>query len=661
MTPAADAGSSFETATDLSSSFRPGTTLEVIGSGSSISDGQKFSITDSAGQSKTFEFNDPSVGAGGVSVAANRAIVYESGDNGTPSTQMALAAAIQTSLASSVAAGELAVSATLNETLARVYLSGERSVTLGDGLRGVRMGAESLLISSAIEPQVYELDLPGASDEPGHRAISEQIESHLLQPADSENGIATVFYNFRSDYGSDPGGNKLSNLITAEQKTRAREAFELWGRAIGVQFVETASQGIVVATGDMRALNPAVATGRGDGILGLSGLNPVTGQPTVILDNAENWYGSFGQSDDPLRPYSWFEIAMREIGRSLGLGDTSDLPPGTIMGSDATLAYGNTDVPEPVYPGDQDTVHGRYLYRNEGKDIDLYRFELPETGVLSAEILAERLTDASLLDAVIALYREENGQQELIARNDDYFSDDSFVEMTLQAGVYYIGISAAGNTDYNPAVEDTGFGGVSEGQYDLRLTFHPGADNSLVDVDNALNTNADSVSRATALDGDGDGVPGGVFNFWFRVDATPIIVDKTAVSGGTGNLTSPFNTIAAALNLARNGDVVRIVGNGGTDGNLGTPEDAKPYEIGFGLLGQSLADGNTLNVPKGVTVMIDRGAVLKLRRARIGVGSFSATVRLERRRAAGARARRGWSITQASWLGTRPGTRFPAK
>ncbi len=623
--PAADPGSSFETAMDLSSSLRLGTTLEVIGSGASISDGQRFSVTDTGGKSKTFEFNDPSVGGGGLSAATHRAIVYESGDNGTPTTPAAVAAAIQSALADAVMLGELSVSATLNQTLARVYLSGEQSVTLGDGLRAVRTGIEPLLISSAIEPQVYQLDLPGASDEPGHRAISEQIESHLLRSADSENGIATIFYNFRSDYGSDPAGNKLSNLITADQKKRAREAFELWSQAIGVQFVETASQGIVVATGDMRALDPTVLTGRGDGVLGLSGLNPLTGQPTVILDNAENWYTSFGQSDDPLRPYSWFEVALREIGRSLGLGDTSDLPPGTIMGSDSVLAYGNDNVPEPVYPGDQDIVHGRHLYRNEGKDIDLYRFELTESGVMSAEILAERRGDSSLLDAVLALYREENGQRELIARNDDYFSDDSFLQMALQAGVYYIGVSAAGNIDYNPAIEDTGFGGLSEGPYDLRLTFRPDADNSLVDVDNALNTNAKPLSRATPLDGDGDGVPGGVFNFWFRVDATPIIVDKTAPSGGTGNLTSPFNTIAAALNLARNGDVVRIVGNGGTDGNLGTPEDAKPYEIGFGLLGQPLADGSTLNVPKGVTVMIDRGAVLKLRRARIGVGSFTAT------------------------------------
>ena len=74
--------------------------------------------------------------------------------------------------------------------------------------------------------------------------------------------------------------------------------------------------------------------------------------------------------------------------------------------------------------------------------------------------------------------------------------------------------------------------------------------------------------------------------------------------------------------------MIRIIGNGGADGNLGTPADNVPYEIGFNLLSQPLADGSTLNVPQGVSVMIDRGAVLKLRRARIGVGSFDATTNL---------------------------------
>ncbi len=36
-----------------------------------------------------------------------------------------------------------------------------------------------------------------------------------------------------------------------------------------------------------------------------------------------------------------------------------------------------------------------------------------------------------------------------------------------------------------------------------------------------------------------------------------------------------------------------------------------------------LADGETFEVPQGVTVMIDAGAILKLRNAKISVGSES--------------------------------------
>ncbi len=211
------------------------------------------------------------------------------------------------------------------------------------------------------------------------------------------------------------------------------------------------------------------------------------------------------------------------------------------MGSDSELAFENAKVPEPVYPGDQDIVHGRHLYRNEGKDIDLYRFELTEGGVLTAETMAERQLDSSLLDSVISLYRERAGQQELIARNDDYFSEDSYLQLDLEPGVYYVGVSAAGNLAYDPQIEDSGFGGVSEGKYDLRLTFQPNADRSLVDRDNSQTTGADPVSRATALDGDGDGEPGGVFNFWFRVATRTLYVDAYGATGctGTGSLTNP--------------------------------------------------------------------------------------------------------------------------
>ena len=479
----------------------------------------------------------------------------------------------------------------------------------------------SAVISAAVDPKVYPLDFPGASDEPGHRdipALSIYGEQHLLSSADPVNGIQTLYYNFRKDYGADPAGNVLQNLITDEQKHRAREILDLYAQYLGVQFVETATQGFTVATGDLRTVDPTVPTGTG-GVYGIAGDSLRNQQPMVVLDNAENWYNAYGRSDDA-RP-SWFEVAFNQIGQILGLGSAADLPAGTVMSSQtmATTA-------EAVYPGDQDIVHGQYLYRPEGSDIDLYRFELTSDGEFTAETVAERQATSSLLDSALALYREVDGQRELVARNDDYFSNDSLIRLDLVAGTYYIGVSASGNTDYDPTVEDSGLGGRSEGKYDLRLTFRPTSSNGIRDLDNWNKTGANQTTRATTLDGDGDGEPGGVYNFWFRVDSTPLIVDKAATVNGAGTLSSPFNNIASALTAARAGDVVRIVGNGGTDGLLETPENARPYLIGFDQLGRPLADGSTLNVPRGVTVVVDRGVVFKLRAARIGVGSSSATV-----------------------------------
>jgi hypothetical protein len=71
------------------------------------------------------------------------------------------------------------------------------------------------------------------------------------------------------------------------------------------------------------------------------------------------------------------------------------------------------------------------------------------------------------------------------------------------------------------------------------------------------------------------------------------------------------------------------VGNGGLDGDPSTIGDNFAYEIGLAEAGASqpiLRDGSTMEVPKGVTVMIDAGAIFKLRRARIGVGSSTLTI-----------------------------------
>ncbi len=88
---------------------------------------------------------------------------------------------------------------------------------------------QSEIVSSAIDAQEFLLDFLGSNDEPGHRQLPEEIsggyDNHINPAfgADHTAGITTVLYNFRTDYGSDPQGNPLVNLITDPQKQRAQE------------------------------------------------------------------------------------------------------------------------------------------------------------------------------------------------------------------------------------------------------------------------------------------------------------------------------------------------------------------------------------------------------------------------------------------------------
>jgi VCBS repeat-containing protein len=511
--------------------------------------------------------------------------------------------------------------------------------------------------------------------------------------------VRTAFYNFQDVYGTLPSGATAVNAITEIQKQRAREIFEFYSNLTGIEFVESANEGLTVVTGDLRVLDPTVPTGPG-GVVGISN-GSLAGM--VIMDAAENWGDSeYGGG--------WFQTAMHEIGHSMGIGHTYDLPNLTIMGG-----FG---VGEPVFPGDHDIVHARHLHPPASLDMDLYAFTLPQDGYLTAETIAERLSpNASLLNTSITVYRDlGNGNRRKVASNDDYFSNDSYLRLHLERGSYLIGVNASNNAEMDPSVSDMGFGGTSQGDYELVLGFEPDLKPGIVDTDDV------------ELDGNQDGSPGGRYSFFFESGPT-IFVDKMAdtASGpqGNGSLASPFDNIRSATELARsrlvmprdgaarvvdgenfvvsdgvnfpvrfefdsNGfvstgsigvpinaemtpaelaeavaaaiqeaatsdpvrlnvsvtvegalvnisgavlvdasgsprllespSIVRIVGNGGADRNLATLSDNRPYLIGVDGT-TPLADGMSLDVPQGVTVMIDAGALFKMSEANVDVGT----------------------------------------
>ncbi|MGL6227137.1 MAG: GEVED domain-containing protein [Thermoguttaceae bacterium] len=576
-------------------------------------------------------------------------------------------------------------------------------------------GPQSLIIQSEIERQYDPTEYPGANDNPGHRSLpnffGDSTENHFFggesvmgYNRDVYDGPSIIYYNFQYILGSvlDSKGNPTSakyyNNITETQKNLARQALDMYSRYLGIQFIETADQGFTIAMGDMAWLGPGrdvegvdshkyvfddgtwryKLIGEYDPSLLMSDYDPSTFSSSIVLDQNYTWgpdvYGG-----------NWFQTVVRGIGFGIGLGYAADLMPGTDMRFGVIPVQdgnGYNMYTEKVYPGLEDLIHGQYLFRPDSIDVDMYKFQLEKGGTFSAEILAERANAASQLDATIALYRQitkrtPDGQTytsyELVSRNDDYFSNDSFLEMYLEAGTYFIGVSSSGNDQYDPQMTGTGEGGKTVGTYELRLNFSPSGTERLAPETFKDETNGFLAGKDTNVkfDGNQDGVPGGTYNYWFNVqqstnqpaqsnnatnlntinrvlyvdnsgrqynaDGTPKSIDpnklRLATEVGDGTIAKPFVTIEVALEFAAKAQqlleaagikdssvIVRIIGNDLSKVTKDT--DIKAYEIGKNPNNNAnLTDGAKFDVPKGVSVVIDAGVVIKMNGANITVGS----------------------------------------
>ncbi|NND99347.1 MAG: matrixin family metalloprotease, partial [Pirellulaceae bacterium] len=424
----------------------------------------------------------------------------------------------------------------------------------------------TIRVSGSIERQttIALPPLPGGEDDPGHRQI--QREQHIAASGTTPTvpaSIQTITYFFPLVIGTFDSGDPANpgqylNLITETEKQIVRDTFEIYAKDTGIEFIEGTTGGnLSIGKGDLRALDPTI--GPNAGVAGLGGPGVVVLNGT-LFNQSNRFYGD-----------GFTAVMYHEIGHALSLSHAYDQP----------AVQGQGPIPNEVLPGDNDLLHLRRISPPNSTDIDVYEFNLPTAGRLTAEVLAERLTqaangkDPSLLNSALALFKLDmtTGDRVLVARNDQYFGADAFLDIELDAGTYFLGISSTGNTDYDLNVPNSGFGGTTDGQYELSLNFKPSAVTELLDT------------RGTALDGDADGTPGGVYQFWFQSAApgNTFYVDKLAdtlgaTGQGTGTLSDPFESISQGLAAAgaRAGTsvtsptIVRIVGNGGLDSNLDT-------------------------------------------------------------------------------------------
>ena len=548
------------------------------------------------------------------------------------------------------------------------------SVDTGDTLiaASTLLGTLSGPVSHIINEQIVAtpasqllLNYPGSNSEIGSRDIQDQQQLRL--DADTNPYTTTRYYSFLQDrpYAQDGQGRPVNTAISDIQRQRVREVFEFYSQKLGIQFIETTgllgpdgSSTLQVVVGDLLSGIIGDPGGPG-GYVSITTLDSLSNPSLAILDGSESWDNDFGFGTQPdnsknpltieigrttllqqlpsippdLRGPNFFIEAMRAVGLLLGLGQTHDLPPGTIQGSEPTLGRAENPV-EQIFPGDLDVVHGQHLYRPDNRDVDIYRFLVQpgQRGTIAIEAFSERLADSSNLDTYLKLFKRNTltGVVELVSANDNYFSHDSLIrtEVTGEVNVeFFIAVSARGNENYDPKIQGSGSGGLSDGRYQIRFDYQP--------TSSALDTLVDT--SGTILDGDGDGIAGGEFNFWFRAVSPKgiaavgapktIFVDKdfTGVVRN-GSLTNPFTNIPSAVADALSGDTIRLVGSEGVDRNIATVLDNPAYEIGDGGPGIGLlSDGRDLKLPKGVSLVIDAGAILKLSASEVLVGSEIST------------------------------------
>ncbi|QDT97673.1 Ig-like domain-containing protein [Gimesia aquarii] len=152
-------------------------------------------------------------------------------------------------------------------------------------------------------------------------------------------------------------------------------------------------------------------------------------------------------------------------------------------------------------------------HQNGLTDVDLYEINLTAGDLLTADLDAAFLDDASVLSGLNGYLRlfDASGNQlafnnEAIDPNTSVQSSDPVLRFTASStGIYYLGVSAGTNGSYDATLEDSGVAGTG-GAYKLQLTL--GDNQAPIAVDDAYTVNENSSATTLNLlanDSDPDG------------------------------------------------------------------------------------------------------------------------------------------------------------
>ena len=225
-------------------------------------------------------------------------------------------------------------------------------------------------------------------------------------------------------------------------------------------------------------------------------------------------------------------------------------------------------------------------------DVDFYRFELGQGEGIEINALA----DNSELDSYLQLFDADGNELAFNDNSDDpnNITNDSAIAFAPEAGEYYVGVSSAGNYDYDEVNGDTNLNfssntGISTGNYQLQLEVvevvaDEDPDNTIAEaIVSNVSSGLDSAVFSGEIDAEFDV---DVYQFQLAAgEGVNLNINAEVLDSELNSFLRVFDSQGNELAVDDNNDA-NFTGDFSTDSNLTfVPETSGEYYVAVGTSG----------------------------------------------------------------------------
>ena len=214
----------------------------------------------------------------------------------------------------------------------------------------------------------------------------------------------------------------------------------------------------------------------------------ITGDPIIDGDDEDDNVVNTGNSYVRINIYN----AVSEVkARSDNFAPPPDNNPDDIISGDANGTIAGAFIGPIIDGSPVSSIIGSIGQDGQNvraNDVDVYSFQVASPGTVGIELSADPNNPTSF-DSYLRLFDADGNE---IANNDDLAPGNQYsrLDVTLEPGTYYVGVSGVGNLSYDPNVPGSGIAGDT-GNYALQFSLNNQDPNGLISGAPEVNLGSD--------------------------------------------------------------------------------------------------------------------------------------------------------------------------